>query len=80
MPHHACINICMPMGNGTLSFTWLIGIPSLIYIYIYKYIYRGARFRYRCCSLDFSLKILLCGFFFINGSVFFKLSNHMTES
>ena len=35
MPHHACINICMPMGNGTLSFTWLIGIPSLIYIYIY---------------------------------------------
>ena len=34
MPHHACINICMPMGNGTLSFTWLIGIPSLIYIYI----------------------------------------------
>ena len=38
MPHHACINICMPMGNGTLSFTLLIGIPSLIYIYIYIYI------------------------------------------
>ena len=34
----------------------------------------------RCCSLYSSLKILPCGFFVIDGSVFFKLNNHMTES
>ena len=26
----------------------------------------------KCCSLDSSLKILSCGFFLIDGSVFFK--------
>ena len=31
---------------------------------------------FRCCSLGSSLKILPCGFFLIDGSVFFKLSNH----
>ena len=33
----------------------------------------------RCYSLGSSLKILLCGFFLIDRSVFFKLSSHMAE-
>ena len=34
----------------------------------------------KCCSLSSSHKILSCGFFLIDGIVFFKLSSHMTES
>ena len=34
----------------------------------------------RCCSLDSSLKILPCGFFLMDESIFFKLSSHITES
>ena len=57
-----------------------LGSLEYLVFYIYIYIYRGARFRYRCCSLGFSLKILPCGFFLIDESVFFKISNHMVES
>ena len=34
----------------------------------------------RYCFLDSSIKILPCGFFLMNRSVFFKLISHMTKS
>ena len=34
----------------------------------------------KCCFLSSFLKILLCGFFLMDGSVFFKLSSHIAES
>ena len=33
----------------------------------------------KCYSLGSPLKILFCGFFLMDGNVFFKLNNHITE-
>ena len=46
------------------------------FIYIYE---QDLGIVLRYCSLSLFLKILLCDFFLIDGSVFFKLSSCMIE-
>ena len=53
---------------------------SLIYIYIYREREREREREKHDKILGFSLKIFTRDFFFMDGSLFFKLSSHMTES